>query len=138
MNRALKWRLFAGFALVFIAGGMTGALVGAAHARHMFFQGQPGSLSERMRRHLRTQLHLSKEQVAQVSPVIDKTAAQLEEIHGTTGERVRDAIAQEHREITPYLSDEQRARLKQLEQRAHHWQPFRAAPRRSPAQQREL
>ena len=36
MNRVLKWKLLGGFALVFIAGGMAGAFVGAAHARHSF------------------------------------------------------------------------------------------------------
>jgi len=112
---------------------MTGALVGASHARHVFFQAQPSMLSERMRRHLQVQLHLTKEQVAQISPIIDKAAAQLGEIHRTTGERVRDTIADEHRAIAPYLSDEQRAKLKEIEKRPHRWQPFRG-PRRSPAQ----
>ena len=129
----LKWKLLAGFALVFVAGGMTGAFVGASHARHLFFQAQPTMLGDRMRRHLSVQLHLSKEQMAQISPIVDKTAAQLADIHRTTGEQVRDTIAQEHRAIAPYLTDEQRAKLKQLEARPRHWQPFRGS-RRSPAQ----
>ena len=137
MNRGLKWKLIAGFALVFIAGGMTGALVGASHARHLFFQPQPTVLSERMRRHLRMHLHLTNEQVAKISPMVDKAAAQLGEIQRSTGERVHETVAEEHREIAAYLTDEQRVKLQELDSRPHRWQPFRG-PRRSPAQKREL
>jgi len=136
MNGPLKWKLLAGFVLVFIAGGMTGALIGAAHARHLFFHTQPSALSDRMRRHLRLQLHLSKEQVAQISPIVDKAATQLGEIERATAERVRETISQEHRDIAPYLSEEQRATLRKLEQRHRPWQPFRG-PRRSPAERGE-
>lgn len=137
MNRGLKWKLVAGFALVFLAGGTTGALIGASHARHLFFQPQPTMLSERMRRHLRMELRLTKEQIAKISPIVDKAAAQLGEIQRSTGERVHETIAQEHREIAPYLTDEQRARLQELEARPRRWHPFRG-PRRSPAQNPEV
>jgi hypothetical protein len=33
MNRALQWKLIAGFLLVFVAGGITGAFVGGSYAR---------------------------------------------------------------------------------------------------------
>ena len=137
MNRGLKWKLIAGFALVFAAGGLTGALIGASHARHLFFDPRPALLSERMRHHLRVQLHLTKEQVAKISPIVDKTAAELGEIQRNTGQRVHETIAQEHREIAPYLTDEQRAKLQELDSRPRHWHGFRG-PRRSPAQKREL
>ena len=38
MNRALQWKLIAGFLLVFIAGGITGAFVGGSYARYHFFE----------------------------------------------------------------------------------------------------
>ena len=136
MNRGLKWKLVAGFALVFLAGGTTGAFIGASHARHLFFQPQPTMLSERMRRHLRLELRLTKEQVTQISPIIDKAAAQLGEIQLSTGERVHETIAQEHREIQAYLNDDQRARLQELDSRPRRWQPFRRAWH-SPAQKPE-
>ncbi|MFN2541885.1 MAG: hypothetical protein ABR514_06935 [Chthoniobacterales bacterium] len=134
MNRAFKWKLIAVLLLVFIAGGMAGTFIGAAQVRHLFFHPQSTTLSDRMRRHLRVQLHLNKEQLANISPIIDKAAEQLGEIQRNTSERVRETIAQEHRDIAPYLTDEQRAKLKELEARPHHWQPFRG-PRRTPPQQ---
>src|SRR5207244_4225236 len=81
MNRALQWKLIAGFILVFIAGGMTGVFFGAVHARHLFFEfHHPGLMGVRMRDRLRTELKLTPEQVAKISPIIDKTAAQLADI----------------------------------------------------------
>jgi hypothetical protein len=137
MNGGLKWKLLAGFVLVFAAGGITGAFIGASHARDMFFHPHSNKLSDRMRRYLRVQLHLSADQMAKISPVVDKAAAQLGDVQRSTGERVHEIIVQEHREIAPFLTDDQRAKLGELETRARRWQPFRG-PRHSPAQTREL
>jgi Spy/CpxP family protein refolding chaperone len=120
MNRALKWKLIVGFVLVFVAGGMTGAFLGASHARHLFFaQPHRGMMSQRMRDHYREQLNLTPEQVAKISPIIDKTAAQLEQIRHETGQRVHELFAEAHREMAAHLSDEQRAKLQAMEARHH-------------------
>ena len=120
MNRALKWKLIVGFVLVFVAGGMTGAFLGASHARHLFFaQPHRGMMSQRMRDRLRAQLNLTPEQVAKISPIIDKTAAQLEQIRHETGQRVHELFTEAHREMAAHLSDEQRAKLQAMEARHH-------------------
>src|SRR6266542_3819327 len=110
MNRALQWKLIAGFILVFVAGGMTGAFLGAAYARHLFFEvHQPGLMAIRMRDRLRTELHLTPEQVAKISPIIDKTATNL--------------------------TDDQRLKLQEIESRHRHWHGFhdsRHGPSASP------
>lgn len=122
MNRALKWKLIVGFVLVFVAGGMTGAFLGASHARHLFFaQPHRGMISQRMRDHYRAKLNLTPEQVAKISPIIDKAAAQLEEIRGTTGRRVHETIAEAHREMAADLTEEQRAKLQEIEARHRRW-----------------
>ena len=122
MNRALKWKLIVGFVLVFVAGGMTGAFLGASHARHLFFaQPHRGMISRRMRDHYRAKLNLTPEQVAKISPIIDKAAAQLEEIRGTTGRRVHETIAEAHREMAADLTEEQRAKLQEIEARHRRW-----------------
>jgi len=120
MNRALKWKLIVGFVLVFVAGGMTGAFFGASHARHLFFaEPHRGMMSQRMRDHYRAQLNLTPEQVAKISPIIDKTAAQLEQIRHETGQRVHELFTEAHREMAAHLSDEQRAKLQAMEARHH-------------------
>ena len=134
MNRALKWKLIVGFVLVFVAGGITGAFFGASHARHLFFaQPHRGMMSERMLDHFRAQLNLTPEQVAKISPILDKAAAQLEEIRGSTGRRVHETIAEAHREMAADLTEEQRAKLQEIEvrhRRWHHqaWEPRESTP----------
>src|ERR1700731_3520402 len=111
MNRALKWKLIVGFVLVFVAGGMTGAFLGASHARHLFFaQPHRGMMRDRMRNRFRAQLNLTQEQVAKISPVIDKAAVEREEIRGAAGRRVHETIAEAHREMASDLSEEQRGK----------------------------
>jgi Spy/CpxP family protein refolding chaperone len=122
MNGALKWKLIAGFLLVFVAGGIAGVAMGGFYARHLFFEfHHPGKVGDRMKERLRTELSLTPEQVAKVSPIIDKTAAQLREIRRDTGRRVHEIMTQAHNEISVNLTDEQRQKLLQIEQRHRQW-----------------
>src|SRR2546426_10759726 len=98
MNSALKWKLIAGFVLVFLAGGATGVFVSAATAHHFFFgPHRHGFGAQAMKNRLQRQLKLTDEQLAKISPIIEKTGAQLEQIRGDTGRRVRDTIAEARR-----------------------------------------
>src|ERR1041385_6484847 len=93
MNRALQWKLIAGFLLVFIAGGITGGFVGGSYARHHFFDlHRPERIGGRRKERLRTELNLTPEQLAKISPIIDKTTAQLRDIRRDTGKRVHEII----------------------------------------------
>jgi Spy/CpxP family protein refolding chaperone len=122
MNSALKWKLIAGFVLVFLAGGATGVFVSATAAHLFFFGPHPhGFVANAMKNRLQWQLRLTEEQMAKISPIIDKTGAQLEEIRGDTGKRVREALVQSHQEISQYLTPEQQQRLQQVEERHRRW-----------------
>ncbi len=68
MNQALKWKLIAGFILVFVAGGISGAFLGGLYARHLFF-----------------------------------------------------GFAEAHRQMAANLTDEQRQKLQQIEERHRRW-----------------
>src|ERR1043166_9411932 len=120
MNSALKWKLIAGFLLVFIAGGVTGGVIAATSIHHYFLAGSHHSMAaQRMRERLRAQLNLTPEQMAKISPIIDKTAAQLEEIRRDTARRVHETFADAHRQMAAVLTPEQQAKLEQLRQRHH-------------------
>jgi hypothetical protein len=133
MNRALKWKLIAGFVLVFLAGGMTGAFIVASQTHHLFFAPYRGAISDRMRHRLRTQLRLTDEQMAKISPVIDKTARQLETIRTETGRRVHETFAEAHREMAADLTPEQRSKLQAIEERHRRWFHRMQGPRASPS-----
>jgi gas vesicle protein len=119
MNTALKWKLIAGFLLVFVAGGLTGGFIGAKHARHLFL-GPPHShrLPDRMRERLQRQLDLTPDQTAKISPIIDQTSSKLEAIRIETARRVRATLEESHRQIAPELTPEQREKLEKIE-RSH-------------------
>jgi Spy/CpxP family protein refolding chaperone len=124
MNSVLKWKLIAGFLLVFIAGGAAGVFVTMTMG-HRFMLGHHNVTAQMMKHRLQWQLKLSDEQMTKISPIVEKTAAQLEEIRGDTGKRVRDVIAESHREIAQFLTPEQQERLKQMEERRRHWMQHR-------------
>jgi gas vesicle protein len=121
MNSALKWKLIAGFVLVFLAGGATGVFVSAATAHHFIGAHRHGFAAQAMKNRLQWQLRLTEEQMAKISPIIEKTGTKLEEIRGDTGRRVRETIAEAHREIAPNLTPEQQQRLKDMEARHRRW-----------------
>ena len=122
MNQALKWKLIAGFILVFVAGGISGAFLGGLYARHLFFGfHHPEQIGARMKERLRAELNLTPEQVAKISPIIDKTAVQLREIRLETARHVHETIAEAHRQMAVSLTDEQRQKLQQIEERHRRW-----------------
>lgn len=137
MNGALKWKLIAGFLLVFIAGGIAGAALGGLYARHLFFEiHHSRQVGDRMKERLRTELSLTPEQVTKISPIVDKTVVQLREIRRDTGRRVHEIMAEAHKEISLNLTDEQRQKLQQIEERhrrlRHPHGPRQSAPESPP------
>ena len=126
MNRALQWKLIAGFILVFVAGGISGAFLGGLYARHHFFQlHHPQLIGARMKERLRAELNLTPEQVAKISPIIDKATVQLRDLRRDTARRVHETIREAHRQMAVNLTDEQRQKLQQIEERHRRWRHHR-------------
>lgn len=120
MNSGLRWKLILAFVLVFFA-GITCGFFGAVHGAHWLFGHRfSGSVAEHMKRHLRWELRLTPQQMAQISPIIDRAAAQLEAKRQQTARDVHEIFEQSHREILPFLNDDQRHRLEEMERRHRH------------------
>ena len=135
MNQALRWKLIAGFILVFVAGGISGAFLGGLYTRHVLFAlHQPQQIGARMKERLRAELKLTPEQLAKISPIVDKTALQLRDVRRETARRVHETIAKAHQEMAPNLTDEQRQKLHQIEERHRRWRHghFDESPAPSP------
>src|SRR5207244_10870832 len=82
---------------------------------------QPGSRGVRIRDTLPKELKLKPEQSDKISPIIDKTAAQLAEIRKETGRRVHEIMIGAHREMAANLTEDQRLKLQEIEARHRHW-----------------
>lgn len=120
MNSGLKWKLAVAFLLVFVAGVTTGGLLSSLHMRRHFL-GPPhsGAVVDRMREHLRRALDLTPEQAKKIAPIVDATAAKLEAIRVETAQRVRSAMEESEREISPQLTPEQQTKLQKLKLEHH-------------------
>src|SRR3954452_4823878 len=117
MNGSLKAKLIAGFILVFLAGAMTGAFFSAIHARHIFVEfHQPDMVATRMKERLRSELKLTPQQESKNGPIVEKTAAQLDQIRKDTGQRVHQTFMDAHRDMSAILTNEQRKRLHHIEE----------------------
>ena len=132
MNQNLQWKLAAGFLLVFIAGGTTGAFFAASRAHHGFFDQPHDMIAERMRDRLRVELQLTPEQVEKIAPIIDKTATELEKAHRETRRLVHEVFVESHRAMAAHLTPEQQAKLRGLENRHQRWMHHRRGLHRSP------
>jgi Spy/CpxP family protein refolding chaperone len=120
MNSALKWKLAFAFLLVFVAGITTGGLLSTLHVRRHFL-GPPhsGEMGDRMREHLRRALDLTPEQAAKIAPIVDATSAKLEAIRVETAQRVRSAMEESERQISPELTPDQQKKLHQMKLEHH-------------------
>lgn len=131
MNGALKWKLAAGFVLVFIAGAMTGASLLAHFHEALFWSHHHGALAHRMAEHLRDELDLTPQQFAKLQPVIQRTTEKLQEIRKETGQRVGEVMGEAHQQIASELNPEQLKKLNTLEERHRrhlHHHGFREPP----------
>jgi Spy/CpxP family protein refolding chaperone len=117
MNGALRWKLIAGFVLVFVAGAGTGSFVAAVTTRHYLFDRHHSLMAQRWRDRLQQQLNLTPDQTARISPICEATTAQVEQIRRDTAQRVREAFSTAHQQIERELTPEQRAKFDQLRQR---------------------
>jgi hypothetical protein len=132
MNPVLKWKLIAGFLLIFIAGGVTGAFFGATLAKHLLLGHEHHDIvATRMRDRLQRELDLTPQQVAKISPIIERSAARLEGIRMATTQEVRQTFTETHRQIADNLDEQQRARFERMNERRQKWMRSHSAGIRS-------
>ena len=117
MTRSLKLWFALALVVVFGAGIATGLFAGARHQKRTVFKQHRPFMGERMREHLRRELELTPEQAAQVGPILERTATQLDAIRQETQERISETMNASHQEIAPLLDPDQRERLSAIRDR---------------------
>ena len=117
MNKSLRWKLIVAFVLIFLAGAACG-FFGAIHMHQAFFARMaPDSMAQHMKERMRKELKLTPDQMQKISPIIDRTASQLQKARDQTMQSVHGIFSQSHREMEPLLTPEQRVKLEQMEER---------------------
>ena len=117
MKRAVTWGIIIGVLVVFAAGAATGMCIGTRKAHDVLVFKHHGRMGERMRQHLIRELELTPEQLEKVSPIIDDTSRQLQEIRRESGRRVAETMRESHAAMAPHLTAEQRERLETMKMR---------------------
>jgi Spy/CpxP family protein refolding chaperone len=121
MTNSLRWKLIAAFVLVFLAGAIAGQLL-VIPRMHRMFPGHMHSdaLKEHMREHLQRELNLTSQQLEQMAPIIDRTAAKLEAIRVETNQKVGETFAEQRQQFASFLTPEQQEKLQTMEHRHRH------------------
>ena len=126
-SRALRITLYA--LLIFLAGGITGALVAPRFGRTFMRPPDSKQMSEHMMDRLQSGLNLTPEQVAKIKPLVEKTGADMETVRRETSKRVHDRIAQTNAQIALLLTPEQKEKFIKMEAE-HRERMARCHPRR--------
>jgi len=122
MNYLTTSKVLAYLALIFIAGGATGAVITFKNARSQ--QTQPASMEKactKFQDRLVSRLGLTPDQVARLQPVFDQTSHDLRAIHSRALRNTDEVIRRAHEQIDRELTAEQKARLEVMEKERQDW-----------------
>lgn len=128
MTKACSWKVVLYATLIFVAGLFIGMLAGPYVQRTFLRPPTPTEMSRHILARLRSRLSLTPEQTAQIKPLMEQTASDIEAIRVATTKQVSDRIAETNSKIATFITPEQKAKLDQMEaeRREHmrHASPF--------------
>ena len=112
---------------IFVVGLAGGAAIGFTYAKRSGFRPpQSRDMASHMRDRLRDDLKLSDEQLKNIDPILEETAAEMKEIHGSTMERISAIMKKKNDRIKEFLTPEQAAKMDEMEkERRERWGKFR-------------
>ena len=122
MSKASTGRIFLYAALIFFAGFATGLFLAPVLMHMHNFPPVPHEMTQHMLSHLQSELQLTDQQLAQIKPLVEKTAGDLETIHHETMKRVWARLEETHTQIAVFLTPEQKDKLSKMG--AEHQQRF--------------
>ena len=113
-----KANILAATLAIFLAGAVVGGVVGVNYGRR-FLDASPNQaqIAQRIRSHLKDRAGLREEQLLEIDPIIQKTAAKLETERQDTMRKVWSIFVNFHAEIAgpAALTTEQKGKLVQIE-----------------------
>jgi Spy/CpxP family protein refolding chaperone len=121
MTKARSWKVVLYATLIFLAGLFVGILAGPHVLRTFLRPPTPGEMSGHILARLQSRLSLTPEQTAQIKPLVEQTATDIDAIREATTKQISDRIAETNSKIAAFLTPEQKAKLDQMaaERREH-------------------
>ena len=128
MTKWRSWRVVLYATLIFVGGLFIGVLAGPHVLGTFLHPPTPAEMSSHILARLQSRLSLTPEQTAQIKPLVEQTASDIDAIREATTKQISDRIAETNSKIAPFLTPEQKAKLDQMEaeRREHmrHASPF--------------
>src|ERR1700730_9743120 len=128
MTKASSLKIILYATLIFVAGLFTGAIAGPRALRSFLHPPTPAEMSSRILERLQSRLALTPEQTAQIKPVVEQTASEIDAIREATTKQIADRIAESNSKMAAFITPEQKAKLDRMEaeRREHmrHAGPF--------------
>jgi Spy/CpxP family protein refolding chaperone len=128
MTKASSLKIVLYAALIFVAGLFIGVIAGPRALRAFLHPPTPAEMSSHILARLQSRLSLTPEQTAQIKPVVEQTASEIDAIREATTKDISDRIAESNSKIAAFITPEQKAKLDRMEaeRREHmrHSGPF--------------
>jgi Spy/CpxP family protein refolding chaperone len=128
MTTARSWRIVLYATLIFVAGLFIGVLGGPLVLRTFLHPPTPAEMSSHILARMQSRLSLNPEQTAQIKPLVEQTAFDIDAIREATTKQISERIAETNEKIAPFITPEQKTKLDQMaaERREHmrHEGPF--------------
>ncbi|MDB6148035.1 MAG: hypothetical protein JWO45_1699 [Spartobacteria bacterium] len=115
MTKSRSWKIILYATLIFVAGLFIGVLAGPFVLRTFLRPPTPAEMSRHILARLQSRLSLAPEQTAQIKPLVEQTASDIEAIRQATTKQISDRIAETNAKVAPFLTAEQNAKLEQME-----------------------
>jgi Spy/CpxP family protein refolding chaperone len=121
MTKSRSWKVVLYATLIFVAGLFIGALAGPFALRTFLRPPTPAEMASHILARLHSRLSLTPEQTAQIKPLVELTASDIEAIREATTKQISDRIAETNSKVAPFLTPDQKAKLDQMdaERREH-------------------
>src|SRR6202043_2484919 len=115
MTKASSWKIVFYTMLIFVAGMFVGLLAGPHLLSSYLRPPTPAEMSSRILARLQSRLSLTPEQTAQIKPLVEQTASEIDGIREATTKQIADRIAESNSKIEAFITPEQKSKLDLLE-----------------------
>jgi Spy/CpxP family protein refolding chaperone len=115
MINARSWKVILYATLIFAAGLFIGSFAGPRMLGRFLRPPTPAEMSSHILVRLQSRLSLTPEQTAQIKPLVEHTASEIDAIRETTTKQISDRIAESNSKIAAFITPEQKAKLDQME-----------------------
>jgi hypothetical protein len=115
MSKSPPWKILLYAALIFIGGLLSGLVLGPV-LRHTFLGPWSSAvISDHMLSRLKSRLHLTPDQMAQIKPFVEKAATDFYAIRSDTATEVSNRMKEANSQIAQFLTPQQKAELQKME-----------------------